>query len=169
MILSILCISLSLQYIAVLFCSGKEHLENFLLCINASGALKHFPVFISASSQPGWTSPTKERNHGPARREEGDFSASFCTITNVASSFSLRGGKHILSKTWDTGVFRKCFGVYKKIRTVQRWQVLEQVDFVPRWEALVIQSPVFQLAVDLPLVLSSLLLVQWRRLILSHY
>lgn len=141
----------------------------FILCINASGALKHFPVFISASSQPGWTSPTKERNHGPARREEGDFSTSFCTITNVASSFSLRGGKHILSKTWDTGVFRKCFGVYKKIRIVQHWQVLEQVDFVPRWEAFVVQSPVFQLAVDLPLVLSSLLLVQWRRLILSHY
>lgn len=57
----------------------------------------------------------------------------------------------------------------KKIRTVQDWQVLEKVDFVSRWEGLVVQSPVFQLAVDLPLVLSSLLLVQPRKLILSHY
>lgn len=49
-------------------------------------------------------------------------------------------------------MFRKYLGVYvllcvdnKKIRTVQHWQVLGKVDFVPRWEALVVQSPVFQL------------------------
>lgn len=73
-------------------------------------------------------------------------------------------------------MFRKYLGVYmlisvdnKKIRAVQHWQVLGQVDFVPRWEALVVQSPVFQLAVDLPLVLNSLLSLQPRKLILSHY
>lgn len=73
-------------------------------------------------------------------------------------------------------MFRKYLGVYmlisvdnKKIRAVQHWQVLGQVDFVRRWEALVVQSPVFQLAVDLPLVLNSLLSLQPRKLILSHY
>lgn len=53
----------------------------------------------------------------------------------------------------------------KKIRTMQPWQVLGKVDFVPSWEALVVQSPVFQLAVDLSLVLSSPLSLQPRKLI----
>lgn len=44
-------------------------------------------------------------------------------------------------------MFRKYLGVYmlidvnnKKIRTVQQWQVLGKVDFMPRWEVLVVQS-----------------------------
>lgn len=61
-------------------------------------------------------------------------------------------------------MFRKYLGLYvlidvdnKKIRAIQHWQVLGNRDFMPSWKALVVQSPVFQLAVDLPLVLSSLL------------
>lgn len=69
-------------------------------------------------------------------------------------------------------MFRKYLGVYmlvgvdnKKIRTIQPWQVLGKVGFVPIWEALVVQSTVLQLAVDLSLVLSSPLSLQPRKLI----